>query len=564
MRLSRFPITTSKDIPADAEIPSHQWMLRSGMIRRIAAGVYTWSPLGLKVLRHVERIVREEMEAAGALEVLMPMVQPAELWQESGRWDQMGPELLRLQDRHHRDFCLGPTHEEVVTEFMRRELKSYRQLPLNLFQIQTKFRDETRPRFGVMRAREFLMKDAYSFHRAPECLRETYAIMRTAYTHILRRIGVDYRVVAADSGNIGGSASEEFHVLADTGEDLLAISDSGDFAANVEAAPCTAPLPARPEPGAAMEAVSTPDQRSLDEVGAFLKVPLARCLKTLVLRTEHDEAVLVVLRGDHQLNLIKVSRYLGDNCALATEARVQQVCGSTPGFVGPVGIDGVRILVDRDASVMADFVCGANAEGQHLLHVNWDRDLPLGEVADLRNIEAGELAPDGGRIELKRGIEVGHIFELGQKYSQSMHLSVPDEQGQPLVPFMGCYGVGVSRIVGAVIEQCHDEFGIRWPQSIAPFQVLIVALNPKKDPEVEQAIEDLYQGLIAAGVDVALDDRDLRPGHRFADADLIGIPHRIVAGARGFATQTLEYKRRGADSAEDIVWSVASVQEKLY
>nr|MBV6629858.1 proline--tRNA ligase [Oceanococcus sp. HetDA_MAG_MS8] len=564
MRLSRFPITTSKDIPADAEIPSHQWMLRSGMIRRIAAGVYTWSPLGLKVLRHVERIVREEMEAAGALEVLMPMVQPAELWQESGRWDKMGPELLRLQDRHHRDFCLGPTHEEVVTDFMRRELKSYRQLPLNLFQIQTKFRDETRPRFGVMRSREFLMKDAYSFHRDPDCLRDTYATMRTAYTHILRRIGVDFRVVAADSGNIGGSASEEFHVLADTGEDLLAISDSGDFAANVEAAPCTHPLPARPAPGVAMEPVSTPEQRTLEDVSSFLKVPLARCLKALVLRTDNDEAVLVVLRGDHQLNLIKVSRHLGVNCGLATEARVQKECGTVPGFVGPVGIDTMRILVDRDASVMADFVCGANSEGQHLQHVNWERDLPLGEVADLRNIEAGELAPDGGRIELKRGIEVGHIFELGQKYSQSMHLSVPDEQGQPLVPFMGCYGVGVSRIVGAVIEQCHDEFGIRWPQSIAPFQVLIVALNPKKDPEVEQAIEDLYQGLIAAGVDVALDDRDLRPGHRFADADLIGIPHRIVAGARGFSTQTLEYKRRGADSAEDIVWSVASVQEKLY
>jgi prolyl-tRNA synthetase len=564
VRLSRFPITTSKDIPADAEIPSHQWMLRSGMIRRIAAGVYTWSPLGLKVLRHVERIVREEMEAAGALEVLMPMVQPAELWQESGRWDHMGPELLRLQDRHHRDFCLGPTHEEVVTEFMRRELKSYRQLPLNLFQIQTKFRDETRPRFGVMRSREFLMKDAYSFHRSPECLRETYATMRTAYTHILRRIGVDFRVVAADSGNIGGSASEEFHVLADTGEDLLAISDSGDFAANVEAAPCTQPLPARPAPGVAMEAVSAPDQHSIEELSTALQLPLARCLKSLLLRTDQDEAVLVVLRGDHQLNLIKVSRHLGVNCTLATEARVQKECGTTPGFIGPVGLEGVRIVVDRDASVMADFVCGANTQGQHLQHVNWERDLALGEVADVRNIEAGELAPDGGRIELKRGIEVGHIFELGQKYSQSMHLSVPDEQGQPLVPFMGCYGVGVSRIVGAVIEQCHDEFGIRWPQSIAPFQVLIVALNPKKDPEVEQAIEDLYQGLIAAGVDVALDDRDLRPGHRFADADLIGIPHRIVAGARGFATQTLEYKRRGADSAEDIVWSVASVQEKLY
>ncbi len=557
MRLTRFPLITSKDVPADAEIPSHQLMLRTGMIRRVAAGIYTWSPLGLRVLRKVEAIVREEMNAAGALEVLMPAVQPAELWQESGRWEQMGPEMLRIRDRHDREYCFGPTHEEVITHFMRSELKSYRQLPLNLYQIQTKFRDETRPRFGVMRSREFLMKDAYSFNRDAECLEQSYQAMRAAYTRIFERIGVDFRIVRADSGNIGGSASEEFHVLANSGEDLLAISSTGDYAANVEAAECTAELPTRPAPAQAMSTVLTPQVASIDEVAAQLKVSAAQCAKTLIVKAG-GQLVALVLRGDHVLNEIKAAAVLGADIELASEADVLAACGAKPGSVGPVGLT-IPVYADRDASVLADFVCGANRDGEHLTGVNWDRDLPLPTVADLRNIEAGERAPDGGTIELKRGIEAGHIFQLGLKYSQAMNLGVPDDTGNTLTPLMGCYGIGVTRIVGAVIEQRHDENGIIWPASISPFDVEIVALNPKNDPEVEAAIEQLYNELTTAGVEVLLDDRDLRPGHRFADADLIGIPHRVVAGARGFGSNTLEYKRRGTDEATDIPWSAEAV-----
>lgn len=575
MRLSQFPLITSKEIPADAEIPSHQLMLRSGMIRRVAAGIYTWSPLGLRVLQKVAGIVREEMNRAGALEVSMPSVQPAELWQESGRWEQMGPEMLRMQDRHGRDFCYGPTHEEVVTHFMRSELKSYRQLPLNLYQIQTKFRDETRPRFGVMRAREFLMKDAYSFDADAQSLAQSYAQMRAAYQAIFARIGVDYRIVAADSGNIGGSASEEFHVLADTGEDLLAISEGGDFAANVEAAPCTGPLPQRPAPTQQREELATPGVVSIAQVCERLGCAPEQTLKTMVLEVhggqgEGEDAdaaasrrlVAVALRGDHTLNLIKASRVLGGDVALAEAETVHATTGAWPGAVGPVGLE-IPLWVDRDASVLADFVCGANREDAHLRGVNWGRDVAEPQVADLRDIGAGEPAPDGGRVQLKRGIEVGHIFQLGQKYSAALQLGVPDDSGQTLTPHMGCYGIGVSRIVGAVIEQCHDADGILWPESIAPFALIIVALNPKNDPEVGAAIEALYTELRAAGIEVLLDDRDLRPGHRFADADLIGVPHRIVAGARGHRSGTLEYKRRGEAEARDIAWSADAVRECL-
>lgn len=573
MRLSQFPLITSKEIPADAEIPSHQLMLRSGMIRRVAAGIYTWSPLGLRVLQKVAGIVREEMNRAGALEVSMPSVQPAELWQESGRWEQMGPEMLRMQDRHGRDFCYGPTHEEVVTHFMRSELKSYRQLPLNLYQIQTKFRDETRPRFGVMRAREFLMKDAYSFDADAQSLAQSYAQMRAAYQAIFARIGVDYRIVAADSGNIGGSASEEFHVLADTGEDLLAISEGGDFAANVEAAPCTGPLPQRPAPTQQREEVATPGVVSIAQVCERLGCAPEQTLKTMVLEVHGGQGedadaaasrrlVSVALRGDHTLNLIKASRVLGGDVALAEAETVHAATGAWPGAVGPVGLE-IPLWVDRDASVLADFVCGANREDAHLRGVNWGRDVAEPQVADLRDIGAGEPAPDGGRVQLKRGIEVGHIFQLGQKYSAALQLGVPDDNGQTLTPHMGCYGIGVSRIVGAVIEQCHDADGILWPESIAPFALIIVALNPKNDPEVGAAIEALYTELREAGIEVLLDDRDLRPGHRFADADLIGVPHRIVAGARGHGSGTLEYKRRGEAEARDIAWSADAVRECL-
>ncbi|MEN8719606.1 MAG: proline--tRNA ligase [Oceanococcaceae bacterium] len=563
MRLTQFPLITSKDVPADAEIPSHQLMLRSGMIRRIAAGIYTWSPLGLRVLRKVEAIVREEMNAAGALEVLMPAVQPAELWQESGRWEQMGPLMLRLQDRHGREYCFGPTHEEVITTFMRSELKSYRQLPLNFYQIQMKFRDETRPRFGVMRSREFLMKDAYSFHRDAACLEQTYQAMRAAYTRIFTRIGVDFRIVRADSGDIGGSASEEFHVLANSGEDLLAISSTGEYAANVEAAQCTAALSARPAPGAPLATVATPRAHSISEVAAQLQVAPQQCAKTLIVKHgDHGALAAIVLRGDHSLNEIKAAGTLGAPLEMAGEDEVRRAAGCGPGSVGPVGLS-VPVYVDRDASVLADFVCGANTDGAHLTGVNWGRDLPEGTVADLRNIEAGDIAPDGGTVELKRGIEAGHIFQLGLKYSQAMKLNVPDENGEALTPTMGCYGIGVTRIVGAVIEQSHDADGIIWPAAIAPFDVVIVGLNPKNDPAVASAIDELYNGLRAAGVEVLLDDRDLRPGHRFADADLVGIPHRIVAGARGFATQELEYKRRGTDNVESLAWSVEAVRTRV-
>ncbi len=562
MRLSQFPVVTSKETPADAEIISHQLMLRAGMIRRLAAGLYTWTPLGLRTLRKVENIVREEMNRAGAVELLMPSVHPAELWQESGRWDVMGPELLRLRDRHEREFCYGPTHEEVITALVRQDVKSYKQLPVNYYQIQTKFRDEIRPRFGVMRAREFLMKDAYSFNLDEDSLAETYAAMRAAYSRIFERIGVQYRIVEADSGNIGGKRSEEFHVLAGSGEDLLAVSDSGGYAANVEAATCRPLSESRPAPGQPMADIGTPDTRSIAEVSRFLDVPVTACVKTLIVKNGAGEFAALCLRGDHEVNLVKAAKLLDGHCELASEDEIFTVAACQPGYVGPHGLD-IPVIADRDAATLADFVCGANRDDEHLAGVNWGRDLPEPQVADLRQVVEGDIAPDGGRISFFRGIEVGHIFQLGRKYTEALKATVLDENGKDLVPYMGCYGIGVSRVVAACIEQCHDEAGICWPDPVAPFQVLLNPINPKKSAALDAEIEKIYQGLIAAGFDVLWDDRGLRAGQMFADADLIGIPHRVVLSERGLAAGEMEYKARTEGEAEKLPWSLNALLERL-
>jgi prolyl-tRNA synthetase len=547
MRTSRFPLQTLKDTPADAEIVSHRLMLRAGLIRRLASGLYTWLPLGLRVLRKVEAIVRDEMDRAGALEVLMPAVQPAELWQESGRWDKYGPELLRLKDRHQRDFCFGPTHEEIITDLARAELRSYRQLPVNFYQIQTKFRDEIRPRFGVMRAREFLMKDAYSFHADHASLEQTYAAMHAAYCRIFRRCGLNFRAVLADTGSIGGSASHEFHVLADSGEDAIAFSDSSDYAANVELAEALAPVGDRPAPTAPLTTVDTPGQHSIAEVSAFLGVPASRTAKTLIVEgSEPGTVVALVLRGDHELNAIKAEKLpgVGNPLRLASDDAVRAAAGCPPGSVGPVGLK-TAVIVDRAAAALADFVCGANREDQHLTGVNWGRDLPEPAVADLRNVVAGDPSPDGsGRLVIARGIEVGHIFQLGTKYSETMKATVLDEQGRNLTMIMGCYGIGVSRVVGAAIEQHNDDKGIVWPVGIAPFQVVLVPMQYHRSHRVREETERLYQELLDAGIDVLLDDRDARPGVMFADAELIGIPHRVVVGERGIDDGKVEYRAR--------------------
>lgn len=565
MRLSRFPLHTTKETPADAEIASHQLMLRAGMVRRLAAGLYTWTPLGLRVLRKVEAIVRQQMNDAGAVEVLMPAVQPAELWQESGRWETMGSEMLRLRDRHERDFCFGPTHEEVVTDLVRRDVRSYRQLPINYYQIQTKFRDERRPRFGIMRAREFLMKDAYSFHMDSDGLQREYANMRAAYIRIFDAIGLDYRVVQADVGAIGGRASEEFHVLAQSGEDALVVSENGDYAANVEAAALNPPQGARPAPSQPMQTVATPEVATIEQLCAFLDIGPERTAKAVVVDGDEGEPVLLLLRGDHQLNEIKAGAIDGiaAGAPFADPAVIRQYFGADPGSLGPVGA-GVRVIADHALAQAADFVTGANQDGQHLTGVNWGRDLPEPEFADLRNAIAGDPAPDGsGALSLVRGIEVGHIFQLGNKYSQSMQLSVLDEAGKAVTPEMGCYGIGVSRIVGAAIEQGHDDHGILWPQAIAPFTLLICAIKPNKSHRVREAMEEIYQGCLDAGVDVALDDRGLRPGPMFADADLIGVPHRVVIGERGLDAGTLEYKPRAARQSTDIEYGVASILKAI-
>ena len=552
MRTSRFPLQTLKDTPADAEIVSHRLMLRAGLIRRLASGLYTWLPLGLRVLRKVEAIVRDEMDRARALEVLMPAVQPAELWQESGRWDKYGPELLRLKDRHQRDFCFGPTHEEIITDLARAELRSYRQLPVNFYQIQTKFRDEIRPRFGVMRAREFLMKDAYSFHADHASLEQTYAAMHAAYCRIFRRCGLNFRAVLADTGSIGGSASHEFHVLADSGEDAIAFSDRSDYAANVELAEALAPVGDRPAPTAPLTTVDTPGQHSIAEVSAFLGVPASRTAKTLIVEgSEPGAVVALVLRGDHELNAIKAEKLpgVGSPLRLASDDAVRAAAGCPPGSVGPVGLE-TPVIVDRAAAALADFVCGANREGQHLTGVNWGRDLPEPAVADLRNVVAGDPSPDGlGSLVIARGIEVGHIFQLGTKYSEAMKATVLDEQGRNVTMIMGCYGIGVSRVVGAAIEQHNDDKGIVWPVGIAPFQVVLVPMQYHRSHRVREETERLYQELLDAGIGVLLDDRDARPGVMFADAELIGIPHRVVVGERGIDDGRVEYRgRRDTDN----------------
>ncbi len=554
MRLSEYPINTVKETPAEAEVVSHQLMVRAGLIRRLAAGIYNWLPLGLRTLRKVETIVREEMDRAGALEVLMSAVQPAELWQESGRWQAYGPELLRFKDRHQRDFVIGPTHEEVITDIARRELKSYRQLPVNFYQIQLKFRDEIRPRFGVMRGREFIMKDAYSFHIDEASLARGYAVMRTAYARMFQRMGLSFRIVQADTGAIGGSVSEEFQVLAESGEDAIAVSDSDDYAANVELAAALPPDTPRPPPQAPLTRVPTPGARTIAELSAQLGVPPERCLKTLLLAGAEGKPVALLLRGDHELNAVKAQRLPGvaTPLRLASAAEVQSACGCEPGYIGPLGLEDVRVYADHAALVIADFVCGANAKDMHWTGVNWGRDLPEATAADLRNVVPGDPSPSGsGRLRIVRGIEVGHIFQLGRKYSTSMNATVLDEAGTPVQMLMGCYGIGVTRVVAAAIEQNHDERGIIWPDPIAPFHVVLVPLNLEKVAGVRTAADALYAQLQEAGIEVLYDDREARPGVKFADAELLGIPHRIVIGERGLKSGTLEYRHRRGSASED-------------
>jgi prolyl-tRNA synthetase len=552
MRLSQYPLNTLKEVPAGAEIISHQLMLRAGLIRQIASGLYTWLPLGVRVMRKVENIVREEMDRIGGQELLMPMVQPAELWRESRRWEAFGPELLRLRDRHDRDFCLGPTHEEVITDLARRELKSYRQLPVTWYQIQSKFRDEIRPRFGVMRSREFIMKDAYSFHLDEACLNRTYALMYEAYSRVCARMGLTFRAVEADTGSIGGSLSHEFHVLADSGEDAIAFSDGSRYAANVELAPALPPAGTRPAPANEMATVSTPAVRTIAELTAFLGVTAAQCLKTLIVLGEDGGAVALVIRGDHELNALKAEKLPGVAAPLrmAGPDAVRAATGCEPGFVGPIGL-GLKIYADHAALKVADFVCGANVPDAHLTGANWGRDLPEPEAADLRNVQSGDPSPDGqGTLSVARGIEVGHIFQLGRKYSETMGALVLDAEGREQSVVMGCYGIGVTRLVAAAIEQNFDERGIIWPEPIAPFQVALVPMNLQKSEAVRAAVEPLYQALLAAGIEVLLDDRDTRPGVKFADMELLGIPHRVVIGERGLADGMLEYRARRATDNE--------------
>jgi prolyl-tRNA synthetase len=554
MRLSTYPVNTLRDVPADAEVVSHQLMLRAGMVRRLAAGMYTWLPIGLRVLRKVEAIVREEMNRAGAFELLMPTMQPAELWIESGRWDMFGPELLRMKDRNERPFCYGPTHEEVITDIARRELRSYRQLPVNFYQIQTKFRDEIRPRFGVMRAREFTMKDAYSFHLDEASLEEGYQAMYRAYSRIFERMQLRFRAVRADTGSIGGSASQEFHVLADSGEDAIAFADDGEYAANLEMAEALAPSAPRAPAAEAMRKVPTPGVRTIEELTRFLGVGAERCLKTLLVEGSDGGVVALVIRGDHELNAVKAQKLPGVQSPLrmATPAQISAATGAEAGYLGPVGIP-CRLYVDRAAAHASDFVCGANERDVHLVGVNWGRDLPEGDVVDLRNVIAGDPCPTGpGTLSIARGIEVGHIFQLGRKYSEAMNATVLDEAGKSVVMYMGCYGIGVTRVVAAAIEQNHDERGIVWPEPIAPFDVSLIPINLQKSERVRETAERLYAELTAAGFDVLYDDRDARPGVKFADDELLGIPHRIVVGDKGLDRGVLEYKCRRDGTGADV------------
>ena len=561
MRASQFLIATQKETPADAEVISHQLMLRAGLIRRLASGLYTWLPMGLRSIRKVERIVREELDAAGAQELLMPAVQPAELWQESGRWQQYGPELLRLKDRHQRDFCVGPTHEEVITDMMRKEVRSYKSLPMNFYQIQTKFRDEVRPRFGVMRSREFIMKDAYSFHLDQASLQQTYDAMHIAYTNIFTRLGLNFRAVRADSGSIGGDASQEFHVLAQSGEDDIAFSDdvSSSFAANVETAEAMLPKTQRAAPTQAMQEVHTPDQKTIDSVCEFLGLATTQSVKTLVvLGTADDDGhqplVALILRGDHIMNAIKVEKHslVAVPLTMAPEQRIVDELKTTPGSIGPVGLT-ITIIADRAASIMSDFTAGADNTGYHHTNLNWQRDCDYTDIADLRNVVQGDSSPCGhGVIEIKRGIEVGHIFQLGDKYSKAMNATVLNENGKPQPMQMGCYGIGITRVVAACIEQNFDDKGIMWPLALAPFEVALIPLNYEKSAAVRAATDQLYGELKAAGIDVIMDDRAMRPGVKFADAELIGLPHRVVIGDRGIDSGTLEYRDRRAEANEDM------------
>ncbi|WP_019676972.1 proline--tRNA ligase [Arsukibacterium perlucidum] len=572
MRTSQYLLSTVKETPSDAEIISHKLMLRAGLIRRLGTGMFSYLPTGVRVLRKVEEIVRQEMNKAGAIEVLLPMVQPAELWQESGRWDTMDAELLRFKDRHQRDYVLGPTHEEVITDLVRREITSYKQLPLNLYQVQTKFRDERRPRFGVMRAREFIMKDAYSFHLGQASLQQTYDAMYSAYCNIFNRLGLDYRPVLADSGAIGGSVSHEFHVLAQSGEDAIAFSDSSDYAANIEMAEALAPKGSRAAPGKTLTEVATPAAGTVAEVAALLKIEPAAIAKTLFVLADADEQgkqqlIALVLRGDHDLNELKAEKLDGVASPLqfATDEQILALCNAGPGSLGPVGLQ-VRIIADRSAAHLADFVVGANKDGYHLTGVNWERDIPAYQVADIRNIVAGDPSPCGfGNLVIKRGIEVGHIFQLGEKYSKALKTGVLNEEGKHQIITMGCYGVGVSRIVAAAIEQNHDEYGIIWPDAIAPFQVALIPMNMHKSVRIAEVTELLYNQLTAAGIDVLFDDRRERPGVMFADMELIGVPHTIVIGERNLDNQQVEYKNRrtGDKVMLDIATVVTEIQKKL-
>ncbi len=554
MRLSTYPINTLRDVPADAEVVSHQLMLRAGLIRRLASGLYTWLPMGVRVLRKVEAIVREEMNRAGAFELVMPVVQPAELWQESGRWEQFGPELLRLQDRHERPFCLGPTHEEVITDIARRELRSHRQLPVNFYQIQTKFRDEIRPRFGVMRAREFVMKDAYSFHLDQESLEAGYQAMHAAYSRIFERMELRFRAVRADPGSIGGLTSQEFHVLAESGEDAIVFSDADDYAANLELAEAVLPPGMRAAAAAALAEVATPAVRTIAELTACLGVAAERCVKTLLVEGTAGDVIALVVRGDHELNAVKAQKLPGVFAPLrmASAERVREATGCEPGFLGPVGLP-LKVYADRAASRLADFICGANRRDLHLMGVNWGRDLPEPEVADLRNVVPGDPSPTGrGRLSIARGIEVGHIFQLGAKYSDAMKASVLDDGGRAVVMLMGCYGIGVTRVVAAAIEQNHDERGIIWPEPIAPYDMSLIPINLQKSARVREVADRLYAELRSAGFDVLYDDRDVRPGVKFADDELIGIPCRVVVGDKGLDRGMVEYRERRATESTEI------------
>jgi prolyl-tRNA synthetase len=554
MYFSKLPINTFKETPANADVVSHQLMLRAGLIRRLGAGLYSWLPLGVRVLNKVQNIIREEMNNSGALEVLMPTVQPAELWQESKRWDVFGPELLRFTDRHNRDYCLGPTHEEVITDIARSELKSYRQLPVNYYQIQTKFRDEVRPRFGVMRAREFTMKDAYSFHLDEASLAQGYQLMRKTYQRIFDRMQLEYRIVEADTGAIGGNQSEEFQVLAASGEDAIAYSDDDNYAANVEVVELKPSTLEAPPPRAQLERVATPGIGSIAELAEHLAINGNQCLKTLLVAGTESAAVALVLRGDHALNAIKAAKLpeVASPLTMLQPADVRSATGSIPGSVGPIGLE-IPLFIDHSAALVADFVCGANVEGYHYTGANWGRDLPRPATVDLRNAVAGDPCPTGsGQLKIARGIEVGQIFALGTKYSLALDASVLDPDGQPRHMPMGCYGIGVTRVVAAAIEQNHDVNGIIWPQAISPFDVIVIPINMEKSERVRVATEALYAKLRGNGFDVLLDDRALRPGVKFADADLIGFPHRIVVGERGLEQGTLEYKSRRAAEPESI------------